>query len=119
MDASPGVAPEQVVVVAARTPGLVREVGPDWLRVAFTKGGEGVLFRLRNNGKDAVYQLATTTQGGQVALVRDLPEPVLTQGERRYKILKGADAFLIISRGDLDRLIKSRPHPTGLERDSK
>jgi hypothetical protein len=119
MDGSPDVTPAQVVVVASRTPGLVREVGPDWLRVAFTKGGEGVLFRLQSDRADAVYQLATTTEGGKITLIRDLPEPVLTQGGRRYKIIKGADAFLIVSHDDLDHVIESRPRPAGLERKSK
>lgn len=119
MDGAPGTTPEQVVIVAARTPGLVREVGPNWLRVAFTKGGEGVLFRLRDDRSDAIYQLATPAEGGKIALVREQPEPILTQGGRRYKILKGADAFLIVSHDDLDHVIKSRPRPAGLERESK
>jgi hypothetical protein len=118
MDGSPDVTPEGVVIVAARTPGLVREVGPDWLRVAFTKGGEDVLFRARNDRANAVYGLATITESGKIALVSELPEPVLTQGERRYRILKGADASLIVSQKDLGRLIERRPRPAGLERES-
>jgi hypothetical protein len=116
LDGSPGVAPDQVVLLAAHTPGLVRDAGPDWLRVAFTKGGEGVLFRSRNDRADALYELATTTEDGRIVLVSELPERVLSQGERRYKIIEGADAYLIVSRKDLGHLIESRPRPTGLER---
>lgn len=116
MDGSSGVTPEQVVIVAARTPGLVRDAGPDWVRVAFREGGEGVLFRTRNARADAVYGLATTTGDGRIALVSELPEPVLSQGGRRYKIINGADAYLIVGTEDLSRLIESRPRPAGLER---
>jgi len=117
LDGSPGVEPEQVVIVASRTPGLVREAGPDWVRVAFRQGGEGVLFRIRSDRADAVYALATTTESGRIALVSELPEPVLTLGGRRYKIVYGADAYLIVSSHDLGKLIESRPHPPGLERE--
>src|SRR5207249_10849112 len=52
VDASGGGTPAQAVIVKQRTPGLVREVGPNWLRVAFTEGGEGVLFRLRSRSEE-------------------------------------------------------------------
>jgi hypothetical protein len=117
MDSAPGVAPEQVIIVASQTPGLVREVGPDWIRVAFREGGEGVLFRLRNNRPGAVYGLATQTPDGKVALVTELPEPVVTQGGRRYKIIYGADAYLIVDAEDLGHLIDRRPHAGGLKRE--
>jgi hypothetical protein len=116
IDGSPGVAPDQVVIVAARTPGLVRDVGPDWLRVAFTKEGEGALFRTRAGTADSVYALATTTESGTIALVGKLPEPVVTVGGRRYKVVQGADAYLIVSYDDLTRLVKNRPRAGGLER---
>jgi len=115
VDASGGVTPEQVVIVKKRTPGLVREVGPNWLRVAFTEGGEGVLFRLRSDRPTAVYALATRTADGSIALVSDLRDPVLIQGERRYRLIQGADVYLIVSAKDLGHVIESRPHVTGLE----
>lgn len=108
--------PGGVIIVPIRTPGLVREVGPDWLRVAFREGGEGVLFRRRDDRPEAVYALATATEQGGIALVSELPKPVVRQGERRYEVIQGASAYLIVSGEDLDRLIKSRPHAGGLER---
>ena len=95
-DRSP-TATSDVVIVAAGTPGLVREVGSDWLRVAFTEGGEGVLFRLRPDRSDSVYALATTAESGQIVLVSRLPEPVLTTGGRRFKIISGATAYLLVN----------------------
>jgi hypothetical protein len=117
MDATPGVEAKQVVIVAARTPGVVRDVGPDWLRVAFTKGGEGVLFRLRDDLPGATYYLATPTEGGKIALVRNLPQPVLIQGGRHYKIIRGADAYLNVSAKDINGLINSRPRAQGIIRE--
>jgi len=117
MDGSSNVTPEQIVVVPARTPGLVRDAGPDWIRVAFREGGEGVLFRLQNKYAGAVYGLATTTEGGGIALLSELRKPVLTQGGRQYAIIQGANAFLIVSAEDINRLINSRPHAEGLKRE--
>ena len=105
-----------VVMVAAHTPGLVQESGSDWLRVAFTEGGEGLLFRLRADRSDSVYALATTTESGQIVLVSQLPEPVLITGGRRFKIVSGATAYLLVNRDDLTRLLESRPRPGGLQR---
>jgi len=115
MDGSGGVTPEQVVIVKKKTPGLVREAGPDWLRVSFREGGEGVLFRLKNDRPTAVYALATRTADGSIALVSELRDPVVIYGDRRYKIIQGADVYLIVDAKDLGRLIDSRPHVTGLE----
>lgn len=117
IDGSPGVAPEQVVIVDAGTPGLVRDAGPDWMRVAFTAGGEGVLFRTRADWEDSAYLLATATESGQIVPVSKLPEPIVTVGGRRYKIIQGADAYLIVSSDNLDKLIESRPHATGYKRE--
>ena len=111
---SPTVTPESVIV-ADRTPGLVREAGSDWLRVAFTEGGEGLLFRLRADRNDSVYALATTTESGQIVLVSQLPEPILTPGGRRFKVIRGATAYLLVNSDDLRRLLASRPSPGGLQ----
>jgi len=104
-----------VVMVAAHTPGLVQESGSDWLRVAFTEGGEGLLFRLRADRSDSVYALATTTESGQIVLVSQLPEPVLITGGRRFKIVSGATAYLLVNTDDLTCLLESRPRPGGLQ----
>lgn len=45
----------------------------------------------------------------------DLRDPVLIQGERRYRLIQGADVYLIVSAKDLGHVIESRPHVTGLE----
>ena len=103
------------MIVAAGTPGLVREVGSDWLRVAFTEGGEGVLFRLRADRSDSVYALATTTESGEIVLVSRLPEPVLTTGGRQFKITSGATAYLLVNNDDLNRLLAGRQRPGGLQ----
>src|SRR5262249_61598075 len=97
-----------------RAPGLVGDVGPNWLAVAFTKGGEGVLLRLRNDKQSAVYALATRTADGKIALVSELPDPVVSQGDRRFQIIRGADAYLIVGGKDLTRVIDSRRRATGL-----
>ncbi len=113
-DRSPTATPD-VVIVPAGTPGLVREVGSDWLRVAFTEGGEGVLFRLRADRNDSVYALATTTESGEIVLVSRLPEPVVTTGGRRFKIISGATAYLLVNNDDLNRLLAGRQRPGGLQ----
>jgi hypothetical protein len=113
-DRSPTATPD-VVIVPAGTPGLVREVGSDWLRVAFTEGGEGVLFRLRVDRSDSVYALATTTESGEIVLVSRLPEPVLTTGGRRFKIVSGGTAYLLVNNDDLNRLLAGRQRPGGLQ----
>ena len=104
-----------VVMVADHTPGLVQESGSDWLRVAFSEGGEGLLFRLRADRSDSVYALATTTESGQIVLVSQLPEPVIITGGRRFKVVNGATAYLLVNTDDLNRLLESRPRPGGLQ----
>ncbi len=105
----------QQVVIAFGTPGLARDSGPDWVRVAFQEGGEGLLFRLRGPGAAALYALATTTEGGRIALVSELPEPILTQGGRRYRVVSGADVHLLVGNASVARVIETRPRPLGLE----
>jgi hypothetical protein len=117
MDGASGLAPEEVILVAAGTPGLALDAGPDWLRVAFRAGGQGVVFRRSSDRQDAIYGLATMTEDGKSVLVSKLPEPILSQGGRRYKIVSGADAYLIVDIKDLGRLIESRPHAGGLKRE--
>jgi hypothetical protein len=108
--------PAQVTIVPAGTPGLVREVGPDWLRVAFTEGGEGVLFLTRAERTDSVYMLATRSPGGEIVRLSELPKPVLTQAGRSYELVYGADAYLLVNARELNQLIRDRPHAAGLER---
>jgi hypothetical protein len=111
------VTPERVVIVPAGTPGRVREVGPDWLRVAFSETGEGVLFLTRSERTDSVYMLATITPGGrQIVRVSELPEPVVSLGSGRYRIIDGANAHLLVDRAQLHELIDRRPRAPGLER---
>lgn len=108
--------PGGVAIVPADTPGLVREVGPDWLRVAFRPEGEGVLFAIRHGPGDSSYMLATRTETGEIVRVSELPRPVLRQGEQSYQIVEGAQAYLLVNDKQLQELIERRPHATGLER---
>ena len=117
-DAGATPAPADVIIVAAGTPGLAIEAGPRWLRVAFQSGGPGVYFLASNQGTDSAYLLATPRPGGEgLVRVKDLPEPVLVQEGRTYRIQYGGDAYLRADTGDLADLIKSRPRPAGLERE--
>ena len=103
-----------VVLVPEKTPGVVTEIGDDWLRVSFEEGGKGVVFLTDSSKKDDGYWLATddTASRGYRRLM-DLQEPILRHMGRELEIIYGVDAFLLVSRSDLDELISRRRHIKG------
>jgi hypothetical protein len=107
-------APGQVLVVESGTGGVVTDVGPHWLRVSFGPG-PGVFFVADPTVRpDALYLLGTQPADGgpPVQLLRDR-EPVLYLGDRRFRVIYGATARLLIDNGDLEDLIRARPHIRG------
>lgn len=106
--------PGDVVVLPTETRGRVLEAGSTWMRVAFTADGPGAVFLARESGDDAFYKLATEAEGRPGwTRVEDLPEPILIVDGQRYRIIHGANAFLLIDRKDLDRIVAERTHLQG------
>ncbi len=108
--------PDHVIVVNRGTRGVVTDTGPHWLRVSFG-AGDGVLFLADPNAKpDSVYLLATDGDAGQPPRrVQDLEDRVVRVGARRFRVIYGGSARLLINDGDLERLIEARPHAPGRE----
>ena len=109
------VSAEDVVIVPAHTPGVVKEVGPHWLRVAFQPGGSGVIFLASDRNEDSVYKLATEVEGksGYYRL-EGMRDPILLYDGRRYRIIDGAGNYLQISQKEFDQIVKSREHVKGV-----
>jgi hypothetical protein len=106
--------PDGVILVAAETPGVVTEVGPDWLRVSFEKGGRGVPFLARmDRGQDSAYWLATELPGGGFEQVRQVPERTLAVQDRKFVVVRGYNARLEVDGEELTKLIESRRHIKG------
>lgn len=102
---------KNTVFVAKGTPGVVTDVGPNWLRVSFRRGGKGTLFMTDPSAENDVYKyyaLATQLAGGSVKRVADVEGHYLMDGTTRYEVVTGADAVLLIDSGDLQRLIDKR-----------
>jgi hypothetical protein len=108
--------PSSVLVLETDTPGAITEAGPDWLRVSFDRG-PGVLFVARNEGfPDAWYELASDAEpGGEPRRVRDIADSIARVGNRRYKVIYGAEAHLLIDSAELQRMLESRPRARGRE----
>ncbi len=108
--------PDHVMIVSPGTPGAVIDAGPHWLRVSFGSG-PGALFLANPDLKpDSVYALATESEaGGPPVRVKDLADPIVTVGERHFRIIRGVSASLLIDADDLARLIEARPHAPGHE----
>lgn len=110
-----GGAPEgHVVLIAAGTKGVVLEAGPNWLRASFEDGGTGVYFVSDTTRPEDRYWLATTVAGRDgLYKVKDLPEPVIEVDGVRFKVIQGADSYLLLDRKDFDKLVESRRHIKG------
>jgi hypothetical protein len=108
--------PDHVFVVPRGTRGVVTEAGPHWLRVSFG-AGDGALFVANADAKtDSVYLLATDGEAGRAPVrVRDLPDKVLSVGGRRFRVITGSGASLLIDDDDLSRLVGTRYHAPGRE----
>jgi hypothetical protein len=108
------IGPGQVFVVEGGTAGVVTAAGPHWLRVSFGPG-PGVFFVADPAVRpDALYLLGTQPPGGSppVQLLQD-GERLLYLGDRRFRVIYGATARLMIDDGDLEDLIRARPHIRG------
>ena len=107
----------RVIVMREGTPGVVKEVGDDWLRVSFEKGGPGVFFLTDPTKEEDLYWLATRMEGREgLYVVKDLPQKIVLQEGRRYLVMEGADASLLVDGSDMARLIESRRHAKGRKR---
>ena len=106
-----------MLVVPVNTAGVVREVGPHWLRVAFVPEGSGVIFLARPGPRNSIYRLATrSADGSQLEWVDVEGDPILRDGQRVFRVVEGADAFLLVNGNDFDRLVERRQHSPGIQR---
>ena len=110
-----GLGANDVVIVPEGTAGAAVEVGERYLRVSFQVGGAGVAFIApKTRSAESAYWLATPVKGqpGYHAL-KDLKDKDLVVPAGTFDMVSGADARLLISSKDLQRLIKSREHLQG------
>ncbi len=112
---------ESVVILPVGTPGVVTEVGPDWLRVSFTPGGEGVYFvTVPDTGADSAYWLATRATGAlEPERLKDLDPKLIHTDAGDYRLVYGDEARLMINSEQLLELIDKRTHLPGREPSSK
>ena len=108
-------APGGVIVLQEGTKGAVTEVGPTWLRVAFTEGGEGVYFTTtESRSGDSAYWIATRDEKtGELVRIRDINPKVFRSPSGTFELVHGSEARLLVDSGDLDRVISSRSHLPG------
>lgn len=112
---------ESVVVLPVGTPGVVTEVGPDWLRVSFSPGGEGAYFvTVPDTGADSAYWLATRADAAsQPKRLKDLDPKLLHTSTGEYRLVYGDGARLMIGSQQLLELIDKRTHLQGRKPGSK
>ncbi len=131
-----GATEKKSVLVSAGTPGVVTDVGPDWLKVSFREGGIDVpfiidrtdrsrkdirYFRATKEGlvedkgsKDSQYWLATEVEGRKgFYMIKELPEKVFLYEGTRYSLVTGARAYLKVDPEGLNKLVKSRKATEG------
>ncbi len=104
-----------VLVVPLGTPGAAVEVGPDWIRVSFQRGGAGVYFlALKTRAGDSVYWLATEVEGKPgLHAVKDLEKKVIRVPLGEFELIHGSQARLLVNSDDLQKLIEKRTHIQG------
>ena len=112
-----GAGPQSVVLVEEGTPGVAVASGPNWIRVAFQEDGRGVVFLAEPSARrDSQYTLATETDGGGgYQPVRTTKDRILRSGSRRFHIVEGAGAYLLVDVKTLDKVIAGRRHIEGRE----
>jgi hypothetical protein len=112
--AAGGASTEDVIIMRAGTPGAVMAVGDNWLRVSFQEGGRGVPFVTDLTRKEDRYWFATEVDG-RVGYHKmfTLPEQVLVLDGERYRVMEGADSFLLVDGPQIEKLIEGRRHLTG------
>jgi hypothetical protein len=109
---------EGVVLVDAGTPGVAVASGPNWIRVSFQQGGPGVVFLAQptTGARDSQYSLATEgDEGTGYQLVRLTKDRILRDGTRRYQIIEGADAHLVVDQKSLTKVVDTRRKAQGRE----
>jgi hypothetical protein len=112
-----------VILLPKDTPGVATEVGPDWIRVTFRKGGKGVPFladTASNTDAYLLYALATPAEGtneGTKAFrtVADSPENVAVYDGISYTVVEGYNAILMVDADQLQALIDKRKIGAGVE----
>ncbi len=106
-----------VILVKRGTPGVVTEIGPNWLRVSFREGSRGVQF-LAETDEYPLYRLATAGEGGTgLRFVKDVPGHVVVHEGVRYEVVEGYDAVLACDYDQLRELIDKRGIGPGREQD--
>lgn len=110
--------PDHVLLLERGTRGVATDAGPGWLRVSFDRG-PGVLFLARAGAKpDSDYALATEGEPGEpVRRLQDLQARILRLGGRRFRIVHGASARLLVDADDLVELIDIRTRARGRKPD--
>lgn len=115
-DTSDPESPASVVIIPVNTPGLVTEVGPDYLRVRFSEDGLGVYFIAQKTaGGDSVYWIATRSEHGGLETLKDLPRKVIRVPQGEYELRYGWMARLLVSTKGMEKLIEARTHLSGVK----
>jgi hypothetical protein len=97
------------LLIQKETPGVVLEVGPNWLKVSFQAGGKGTIFLADDDKSVDRYWLATEVKDKDgYYRVSKLPVQILINDGNIYKIVYGADAFLLIDSDKLQELREKR-----------
>ena len=113
---APGLPTEAVIIMRKGTPGIVVDAGPDWVTVRFSKGGTGVQFLTDANKPEDLYWFATEVEGKSgLYKLSTLPRKILLHQGQRYLVVEGSDAYLLVDKKDLEKLIGSRRHIEGQE----
>jgi len=104
-----------VIIVPEGTPGAVLEVGPTWVRVSFSEGGEGVYFTtVESRAGESAYWIATKDeQTGALRRLKDTDPKVIQTSAGTFELVQGSNARLLVDSGDLDRVVSSRSHLPG------
>src|SRR5262245_9293208 len=110
--------PSRVLVLEPGIPGVATDAGDDWLRVSFDRG-PGVLFVAQRGGAaDSWYQLASDPEPGPAARrVSELADSIARVGGKRFKVIYGAEAHLLIDGDALQHMLDSRPKARGRKPD--
>ncbi len=102
------------VLVTKGTPGVVTDVGPNWLKVSFRQGGIDIPFVTAQEMKGGRYWIATEVEGKEgFKEIRKLPEKVFLHEGTRYRLSNGMDAYLLVDREGLDKVVQTRKATKG------
>ena len=105
-------ADERVLILTPGTPGQAVGLGDDSIVVSFDEAGEGAPFALERSRQ--IYRLASPVPGrAGLHRLQTLKDKTLIVGGRRYKVVQGSDAFLVVEEKQLQKLIEKRPHLGG------